>query len=222
MKRFAVASVGVVGMWLAMAVPALAVAATTQHSVVTLTATHSGQSSGVNANIYNTAANPPRVKQLVLTFPSKTKFNLGSVKPCTLTNKQIQSGKSCPAKSQIGTGSAKAKVLGQSVTASVKAYASGKTSLVIVVHASSPASYTAAIRGTVSGSKMTIPVPKLSFDGAPITLTQLKLTVPKKGTGTKTLLKAGTCTAGKFTVTSAFTYYNGKPVTVKSSSPCTG
>lgn len=113
-------------------------------------------------------------------------------------------------------------MIGQTVTAGVKAYAAGKTSIVIVVHATSPAPYTAAIRGTVSGSKLTIAVPKLTFDGAPITLTHLKLTVPKKGTGKKALLTAGTCTSGKFTVTSAFTYYNGSPVTVKSSSPCTG
>jgi hypothetical protein len=197
----------------------------TQVSNVFLTATKSGASSGISANMHSDLQPPQQVKQVLLTFPRDTKFRLGTVPACTLTNKQIKSGKKCPSKSLIGTGSAVANVIGNDLPASVKAYAAGAKTMVLEVHASAPPApqpFTAAIRPTVSGRQLTIPVPKLSFGGFPIYLKQLKLSVPKRGTGRHALITAGECINHKFTVKSAFTYYTGSPVTTSSSSGCTG
>ena len=110
---------------------------------IVLTAAHAGKSTGIKADIRSTTSPgeaPKAAKLLVITFPAGTKFALSTVKPCKLSDGQLTAGKSCTAKSLIGTGSATASAfpLPQPILAGVKAYAAGPNKMVIVVKATSP------------------------------------------------------------------------------------
>jgi hypothetical protein len=107
--------------------------------------------------------------------------------------------------------------IGTNEAVAVKAYAAGAKSFVIVAKVEALGA-TLPIRPTVSGSKLTINVPKPPI-GA---ITSLALTVPKKGTGLHAMITAGTCTSKKFTVKAVYSYYDASPVTKTSSSSCTG
>ena len=197
-----------------------------QNSVIKLTAKKSGKTTGFNANISSTTptgTKPEVATKLVVTFPSGTKFNLGKFTACKLSDTQIMGGTSCPATSKIGTGSATAVAwpLGLNVNAAVKAYVSGSKEMLVVVTATSPVNTTLVIRQSVSGSKLTIPIPSPTVLGAQVILTSLKLNVPPKGSGTKALAVAGKCASGKFVITSDFSYDDGTSAHVSSTSPCT-
>jgi hypothetical protein len=58
---------------------------------------------GVSANMKAGGDEPRDVHTVTVTFPTNTKFRLGTVPACTLMNKQIESGKQCPAKSKISS-----------------------------------------------------------------------------------------------------------------------
>jgi hypothetical protein len=212
---------------LSLALAGVAIAATfVQHSTITLTAKKSGQPTGFNANIFSTfpgGTEPKAAKKLVVTFPSGTKFNLGKISPCKLSDAQIRSGKACPSGSQVGTGSATALVwpLALKVSGSVKAYVSSSKSMVVVVTVTSPKKQIIVIHENVSGAQLTIPVPKVPppLPGASVILTGLKLNVPAKKSG-KPVATAGKCTGGQFTVKTAFTYTDGSHILLSSSSAC--
>src|SRR5690348_7736530 len=86
-------------------VAAGAALAFTQSSNIFLTATKAGQSTGIKADLHSVSdpgTAPKAAKQIRIQFPAGTKFSLGRVKACTLSDKQLQAGKSCPAASGIG------------------------------------------------------------------------------------------------------------------------
>jgi len=219
-RRKALVGLAVAG--LAVGLPAAALATFTQVSKIVLTATKSGQSSGINANVHAKGTTPEQAKRLVATFPTGTTFRPGTVPACKLTNKQIESGKKCPKSSQIGTGSAVAKTIVGNVNAKVGAFASGNKNMVLVGTVTSPTTAYTVIRAVTSKNVLNVgPIPNKA-SGLPITLTSLKVNLPKRGTGNHALVTAGKCVNHKFTVTSAFTYYSGSPVMTSSSSSCTG
>jgi hypothetical protein len=203
----------------------IALADFTQTANVALTATHAGKSTGIKADIASTTSAgeaPKAAKLLVITFPGGTKFNLGSVKPCKLSDGQLTSGKSCPTKSQIGTGSATASAypLPQAILAGVKAYAAGPTKMVLVVKATSPIPQTLIIRETTFGPELTTPVPTPTVAGFQVVLVSLKLNVPARGSGKTALITAGKCTGHSFIIKSHFVYTDGSTADLQSSSPC--
>ncbi len=203
----------------------VALADFTQTSNVALTATHAGKSTGIKADIHSTTSPgqaPEAAKLLVITFPAGTRFNLGSVKPCKLSDGQLTTGKSCPSGSQIGTGSATASAypLPQPILAGVKAYAAGPKKMVLVVKATSPIPQTLVIRETTSGAKLTIPVPTPTVAGFQVVLVSLKLNVPARGSGKTALITAGKCTSHSFIAKSHFLYSDGTTADLQSSSPC--
>ena len=205
-----------------------ALAAFTQTSTITLTAHSAGKTTGLKANVSSTDPSVPQpkaAKVLVVRFPSGTKFNLGTplVTTCKLSDTQLAAGTACPAKSLIGTGSAVANAypLAPSVPATVKSYVSGPKSMVMVATATVfGETMRTIIHATVSGSKLTIPVPTPVVSTIKIVLVSLKLNVPAKGSGKTALITAGKCSAHKFVVKSHFTYVDGSTFSTTSSSAC--
>ena len=156
-----------------------------------------------------------------MSFPTGTKFKLRLVKPCKVSDTQLMSGKSCPASSRIGSGSATASAypLPQAITAGVKAFVSGPRTMILLVKATQPIPQTLVIRATVSGPKLTMPVPTPTVSGLKVVLVSLKLVVPARGTGRNALITAGRCTAHTFVVKSHFAYDDGTTMDVQSTSP---
>jgi hypothetical protein len=160
-------------------------------------------------------------------FPANTKFNLRTplVKPCTLSDKQLtaQFGPSCPSRSQIGTGSAVANAapLASTVNAGLKSYIGKSNQIILVLKPRLPGTATIVIRTTVSGSKLTIPIPRLVFGGlVTVVVVSLKLNVPALGRGRSALITAGRCTVHKFFVKSHFVYADHSTLDLQSSSAC--
>jgi hypothetical protein len=210
---------------LVLALTSVALAKFIQVANVSLTAAKAGKSTGIVADIHSTTdpgKAPKAAKLLVLTFPANTKFNIGRVKACTLSDKQLMAGGSCPAISQLGTGSAVASVypLPKPVNAKVKAYAGSSKQMVLVTKATGSISQTLVIRETVSGSKLTTPIPVPKVSGFSVVLVSLKLDVPALGSGKNALITAGKCTAHKFVVKSHFVYVDHSTLDLRSSSPC--
>jgi hypothetical protein len=206
----------------------VALGAFTQTSNITLTARKAGSTTGIRANVSSSDPSVPQPKAarlLVVTFPSKTKFNLGTplVTACKLSDAQLAAGAACPGKSLIGTGSAVANAypLATSVPAAVKAYASGSGSMVMVATASVlGTTMRTIIHATVSGSKLTIPVPTPVVATIKVVLVSLNLNVRAKGSGANALITAGKCSAHKFVVKSHFVYQDGSTFETATSSAC--
>ncbi len=228
MRKF-VAVVAVVAVaLLSLTLAGVALAAFTQTSNITLTAHKAGTPTGIKANVSSTdpsATQPKAAKLLVVTFPSKTKFNLGTplVTACRLSDAKLAAGAACPGKSLIGSGSAVANAypLASSVPAKVKSYVSGPDSMVMVATAHVLGStMRTIIHATVTGPKLKIPVPTPVVSTIKVVLVSLKLNVPAKGSGKQALITAGKCTAHKFPVKSHFVYEDGSTFNTTSSSTC--
>ena len=226
---------------LALALASVAFAKFTQVANVTLTAHKGGQSTGIKADVHSSDATakgqkPRSSTKLVISFPAGTKFNLrtGLRRTCGLSDKQLSNlfGPKCPAKSQIGTGTAdiNAWPITPPPNGHVTAYIGTANKIVLVLTPTLNAykSQITVIRGSISGSSLTIPVPqtmigadkKSSFPGVSAVLTRLKLSVPAVGSGRSALVTAGRCTAHKFVVKSHFAYRGHSSVDVQSSSAC--
>ncbi|MHB1833694.1 MAG: hypothetical protein ACYCXW_01885 [Solirubrobacteraceae bacterium] len=208
---------------LTLALAGAAMAAFVQHSTVKLTAAKAGQSAGITANIYSHSdpgKAPRAAKRVTVTFPSGTKFNLALKANCTISDSQVAAGKTCPASSKIGTGSAAAKAypLPQTFTGGVGAYVAGKTKMLLI--ASVKGQKPLAIHVKVQSSKLIIAVPSPVVLGFKVILTGLRLNVPKSGTGKHALITAGKCTQGKFAVKTHFVYADGAPLDITTTSPC--
>jgi hypothetical protein len=226
MRRWPIAA-AVAG--LALALAGVALAAFYQKGSITLTGFKEGASTGINANLYSgdsSGAAPWVTRTVRVTFPARTSFNLGHFTACTLTDKQIQSGKSCPSASRIGTGSdsATTNINGRaagSFNGTVAAYVRGAGKMIEVVK-TKLGSTTAivVIPTTTNRNVLSISVPPLKFGAYPIVLTSLKLVVPKRGSGAGALIRAGDCVRNQFLVKTHFVYSNGQTRDLKSSSFC--
>ena len=211
-----------------LALAGAALAAFAQMSDITLTAHKSGNTTGIKANVSSSDPSVPQpkaAKLLVVTFPAKTKFDLGTplATACKVSDAQLAAGTACPAKSLIGTGSAVANAypLATSVPANVKAYVSGSKSMVMVATANVlGTTMRTIIHASVSGSKLTIPVPTPVVSTIKVVLVALKLNVPAKGSGATALVTAGKCSAHKFVVKSHFVYQDGSTFNTTTSSAC--
>lgn len=208
---------------LALVPASVALAAFVQHATVTLTATRAGQSSGIKADIYSHSdpgKAPRAAKQVTETFPAGTRFDLAVKRSCTISDSQVAAGKSCPASSRIGTGTAAAKAypLPQTFGGSVGAYVAGKTKMLLIANVKGQKPL--AIHVTVRGSRLIIAVPSPVVLGFKVVLTGLKLNVPRFANGKHALITAGKCTQGKFTVSSHFAYADGGKLGLASTSSC--
>ena len=225
MRRFR--TVAVVGL-LSLTLTGVALAAFSQTGNIILTGHQAGKTAGIRANVSSSDPSVPQpkaAKLLVVTFPAKTRFNLATplVTTCKFSDAQLAAGGACPSTSLIGSGSAVANAypLLASVPATVKSYVSGSHSMVMVATANVlGTTMRTIIHATVSGSKLTIPVPTPVVSGIKVVLVSLKLNVPAKGSGKTALVTAGKCSAHKFAVNSHFVYVDGSTFNATSSSPC--
>ena len=214
-------------------------AAFTQVAGVSLTAHRAGQSTGITSDLHSSDPTAPGQKpkaasKVVITFPTGTAFNLTTplVARCTRSDAQLknQFGRPCPAKSRIGTGTAIANAapLVPTVSSRVTAFVGGARTIILVVKPTLPAfaAQIVVLRATVSGPRLTIPVPTVVLPTAPgspgirVVLVSLKLRVPALGTGHTALITAGRCTAHQFVVRSRFTYADHSTLTLSSASAC--
>ena len=224
---------------LALGLTASAVAKFLQTATVSLTAHRAGQTTGMVVRLSAAdptalGAKPKALRSLRISFPAHTKFNLGtsSARACRLTDKQLTTafGPRCPRASQIGTGTAVANLnpLQAVVNAPVRAYIRGDRQLILFVTPKLPGATPIIIPATVSGSTLSVRVPRLvygqsskpKFAGVTGVLVALKLTVPAMGAGPTALISAGRCTAHEFAVTSRFTYADHSRLTLHSKSRC--
>jgi hypothetical protein len=229
MRKWSIGA-GVAVLSLALASAALAVSGTfVQVANVGLTAHKTGQSTGINSDLHSSDASQPGnkpvgAKTVVITFPAKTKFNLATplVKKCTVPMSKLTAlvPTTCPKSSQIGTGSAvvNASPIYATINAGVKAYVRNSKTIILVVTTGLAAPQVIAM--TVSGAKLSIPVPNQSLGNTALVLTSLKLTTKAIGTGKKALMTAGKCVAHKFTVNSHFVYLDGSTLDIPSTSAC--
>lgn len=107
------------------------------------------------------------------------------------------------------------------VNESVVAYVTGRHTAILLVTPDLPAYMPVIMHVTVSGSQMTILVPRITWAKLiHVVLVSLKLTVPPLGAGQSALITAGRCTSGRFDVIQHFVYADPGPVDVRTSSPC--
>ena len=235
MRRFPIAiAVVLAALWLA----AVALAAFHQTAAITLTTHTAGRSTGIVAALHSSdptapGAKPKSTTRVAITFPRGTTFNLRTslVARCRLTDRQVTTpfGPACPAKSQIGSGTAQANAspLQQAVNAGVTVYVHSADQILLDLTPSLPGATPIIIHATVSGSMLTMGVPQVvlgkahGFAGITAVLVSLKLRIPPLGHGHDALILAGRCTAHQFLVTSRFAYTNRSQLTLRRTSSCT-
>ena len=107
------------------------------------------------------------------------------------------------------------------LNASVTSYVRNKSTVILQVVTHPEIAPPIVILETVSGSKLSIPVPD-SSSGISLVLTSLKLNIPALGSGKTALVTSGKCRAHAFTVKSYFTYADGSTLALTNSSACSG
>jgi hypothetical protein len=153
------------------------------------------------------------------------------VAACRLTDKQLTTpfGPACPAKSQIGAGTARANAspLQQTVTAGVKAYLHRADQIILDVTPSLPGATPIIIHATVAGSTLIMAIPQVvlgkahGFAGIAAVLVSLTLRIPALGHGQDALILAGACAEHHFVVTSRFVYADRSRLELRGASSCT-
>jgi hypothetical protein len=212
MNMFPKTKIGVVAVSAALALTATSVAlaaSSAQTYSQKFTVKRPGRPSGVTFQ----AAGPVQADSVTLTFPAGTKINTAALKRCTNPS-------SCPIASRIGSGTATASVAGTALPAlSVAAY-NRATGMVLVV--SDPLG-PVVLKPSLTGRTLNVALPALSVGGQPITITSLRLTVSKIGSGGKAYITTPkTCPAsGGWMFSGRFTYPNAPAQVIKSRSACT-
>lgn len=200
----------------------------TQTSNIVLTAKKAGKPTGLKASLSSAdpgAVQPQGLKTLKITLPAKTKFNFKSsaIAQCKASETEIKatSGSACPAKSKIGSGEALANgapVL-PAIPETVTVFA-GKGQIVFLLLPKASAGQVLVLHGKVAANVVTTAVPVINAGGLNIVITSLGLTIKTIGHGSQAFITAGTCSGGKFTVKSGFTYQTGSTMALSSSSSC--
>ncbi|HVS29457.1 MAG TPA: hypothetical protein VHE14_07875, partial [Solirubrobacteraceae bacterium] len=201
-----------------------------QTADVKLTAKKAKQSSGISSDVESAdpgapGGKPKGASKVVLTFPSKTKFNTKakSVALCTADDQTVgqQGAAACPPKSVVGTGTAAANAspLVASIAENIQAF-NAPGGIIFYVTPQASVGQPLVLRGQLSGATLTVNVPSLSILGIPVPLTSFVLNIPKKGSGKTAYITSGVCKGKKFTVKTDFTYDDGSAFQATSSSPC--
>ena len=234
MRRFTIAIAAVLAaLWLA----AVALAAFHQTAAITLTTHTAGRSTGIVAALHSSdptapGAKPRSATRVAIAFPRGTTFNLRTslVAACHLTDKQLTTpfGPACQARSQIGSGTAEANAspLQQVIDAGVKAYVHSADQILLDITPSLPGATPIIVHATVSGSTLTMAIPRIvlgkahGFAGITAVLVSLKLRIPPLGHGDDALILAGRCAAHRFVVISRLVYADHSRLTLRHASAC--
>lgn len=215
-----------------LALSGVASAALTQTADIKLSSSKANSSTGTSSSITATESDPSVVQPLaasnvVVHFPSGTKFNTKVPPICTASQaQQIQStnGAVCK-KALVGTGTATANVkplLQTDVSLSIQAF-NGQNKLYFYLLPQGGVGNPLLLTGTLSGNKLTTPVPRIEAVGgsgvfAVLTSFVLKTKAIKKN-GQAYATTPKTCT-GTWKTTTDFTYIDGSTATVPASQPC--
>lgn len=227
MRRLLIASTVLVA---ALAAAGTALAVYTQHASVAFTVHKAGKSTGLTSSLYSSASSTDQLKSaktVIMTFPAKTRFNLGTpkVKRCRFTDAQLTSATapaSCPKSSRIGSGSGKVNFGPTETSATqfgvtVKAFVRNASTMILVVNALGS---NLVIHAVARQQKLTIGVPQINVGGVPVIVTALKLKVPALGTGRKALLTSGRCIDQRFLISTLLKYSDGTSKKIASTSRC--
>ena len=182
--RKSVLALGAATLALVPASVAFAADAFKQSSKIGFTTQRSGVSAGVSSDVTSSdpsalGTRPKAARKLVITFPTNTRFNLGTsaVNACHLTDKEMlkplaqfpQNGLQCPKSSQVGSGNAELNtwpmtdpLKPKNVSATVKVFRHVQRTMYIIVYPNLkqvPAWQPWILHATASGSKLTIAIP---------------------------------------------------------------
>ncbi len=216
----------------ALVLAGVALATFVQTASIHLTARRAGASTGISVFVQATdttapGGKPKGVRRLVIGFPAGTRFHLAAplVKRCTLTDRQLTKafGPSCPRDSRIGTGQAVANAMPiqAAIKERVHAYVRDSRHVILVVKPNFPGLPKEILPVTVSGSTLSLTVPKLVLGKlVSSVLVSLKLTIPAHRSGHTPLVTAGKCAGGSFTVRQTFHYADGTRFVTQSASRC--
>lgn len=208
-----------------------ALGAFSQRAATRLTTSQAGSSTGLS--IAYTLSDPttlggkPRILRGVeLSLPAGTRFGLGAIRHCTLTDTQLTTafGPRCPRASRVGGGTAIANIAPMTpftVGESVAAYVRDDHTIILMVTPRLPGASAIVMPITVSGSRLTLAVPRVVWQKiihvAQVSL-HLRLTAASAAPGA--LITAGRCTGGRFVIDQRFVYASDTPVVVRSVSSC--
>lgn len=155
---------------------------------------------------------PAQVRKVTLTFPAGTKIDTNAVARCVKAS-------SCPAGSQIGSGTAivQFSTTRTPITAKVYNRAGG---LFIVFK--TPIQTTVVLTPTLKGGQLTLTVPPLSIGTVKLTLTSMSLTIKKLGSAAHPYARTpSSCPkSGAWTFRARFDYVNKTVKKLSSASPC--
>jgi hypothetical protein len=204
----------------------------TQTAEIKLTSKKADSSTGTSSTLTASESDPSVLQPLaasnvVVNFPSGTKFDYTVPPVCTDAQaQQIQStdGAIC-SRALVGTGTAKANVkplLNEDVSLSIKAF-NGKNKLYFYLVPEGGVGNPLLLTGTLKGSKLTTPVPRIEAVGGSgvfAVLTQFVLNTKKITKSGKNYATTPKSCSGKWTTKTAFTYVDGSSKSVTSTQPC--
>ncbi len=170
------------------------------------TTSHPRTASGMTFSAANTAEVPVQAKTVTLTFPAGTKIDTGALAKCS-------NPPACPTASKIGSGKANVG-LAVDVTAYNRA---GGMALIV----SNPVGPAVILTPKLKGTKLTLQIPSLTFNGQTLVLSKLTLNIRKAGTAKRPYIRTpATCPAGGWQFTAAFVYVDRTKTTLTSTSAC--
>jgi hypothetical protein len=212
----------------------------TQGADISFTKPKANSSTGIKSNISATETDPsiqqPKASSnVVVNFPSGTKFNTKVPPVCSADAATIQqtNGAACEKKGStstgnatVGTGQAMANVkplLNTDVALSIKAYNAKGNKIIFYLVPQGGVGNPLVLTGTTKGNKLSTPVPRIEAVGGSgvfAVLTSFVLTtkaISKSGENYVTTPKS--C-PGKWTTKTNFTYTDGSSGSVSSTQPC--
>jgi hypothetical protein len=199
----------------ALALPAAAPAATRTKDIspyktfkFQYTATHPDSRTGfsyhVALDLPADGSQPPVIQELRLTFAKGTTVNLGALPACTAddTSLAAQGPTICPTKGRIATGSAGVWTgPGPLLDLSMNVFATGARGIVATLD--SGGNVLRVLRGTLSGTKLTVPVPAITVGAGMAALSQVDLAISGGSSKRPTFTTPKTCPKGGWPVTYA-------------------
>ena len=156
---------------------------------------------------------PVQVRKVTLTFPAGTKIDTSAVARCV-------KAETCPAASQIGSGTATVKFSTTSTTIKAKVYnRAGGLFLVFTT----PFGTTVVLNPTLKAGQLTLSVPPLKVGQLKLVLASMSLTINKLGSRAHPYARTpSSCPkSGAWTFRARFDYVNKTVKKLSSTSPCT-
>jgi hypothetical protein len=147
---------------------------------------------------------PPVIQELRLTFAKGTKIDLGALPACTADDQTlVMAGPTvCPPRGRVATGTAGVWTgPGPLLALSMNVFATGSRGIVATLD--SDGNVLRVLRGTLSGTKLTVPVPTITVGSGTAALSQVNLKISGGSARRPTFTTPSTCPKGGWPVTYA-------------------